>query len=148
MSASSAPKRYKTFDEINTKLSPEAKQRVRAEALVEIERMGYGALRRARKLTQTDIAEKLQISQPSVAALEQRADIMLSTLAKYIEALGGQLEINAVFPEATFNLAAPARVFSVIESREEVKTTRRKSASVAICLGVLRRLLVVTLENP
>lgn len=128
MAHSVAPKRYKTFDEINTKLSPEAKQRARAEAHVELARTGYVELRKARKLTQAEVAEKLQISQPSVAALEQRADIMLSTLAKYIEALGGQLEINAVFPEATFNLAPPARVFSAIESHGEAKNTRRRSA--------------------
>jgi len=127
MAPSVSPKRYKTFDEINTKLSPETKQRIHAEAHVEIERMGYMELRKALKLTQAEVAERLQISQPSVAALEQRADVMLSTLAKYIEAMGGQLEINAVFPEATFNLTPPARVFPAV-AQEEVKATRRKSA--------------------
>lgn len=59
----------------------------RKAAHEEIERIGYAALRKARSLTQAEIAEKLHISQPSVAALERRSDLMLSTLAKYVEAL-------------------------------------------------------------
>lgn len=91
--------------------TPEQRANSKAAARAESERMGYGALRKARKLTQVEIAEKLDISQPSVAALEQRSDLLLSTLAKYVEALGGHLEITAVFPEGSFNLAPPASVF-------------------------------------
>ncbi len=44
------------------------------------------------------------MSQGSLAAIENRNDLHLSTLAKYIRALGGELEMRAVFPEASFNL--------------------------------------------
>jgi transcriptional regulator with XRE-family HTH domain len=111
--------------------TPEQRAKSKAAARAEVERMGYGALRKARKLTQTEIAEKLQISQPSVAALESRSDLMLSSLSKYIEALGGRLEINAVFPEATFNLAPPGSAFhegfaaSEPERKVSIKSFRR-----------------------
>lgn len=100
------------WDEIAQKnFTPEERERIRQQAIAEVERMGYGKLRKAQNLTQVEIAKKLGISQPSVAALEQRTDMMLSTLAKYIEALGGRLEISAVFPNGSFNLAPPASAF-------------------------------------
>lgn len=127
-----ATKRYKTFDEINHKMPLADRERLHKEAVAELERMGYGALRKARRLTQNEIAERLQISQPSVAALEQRTDIMLSTLAKYIEALGGRLEISAVFPEASFNLAPPGSAFHEGSTRKaESKPQRRSTAAAA-----------------
>ncbi|HWZ51979.1 MAG TPA: helix-turn-helix transcriptional regulator [Granulicella sp.] len=66
--------------------------------------MGFAALRKARHHTQVEVAEKLGIDQASVSAIEKRTDLLLSTLAKYVRALGGDVEIRAVFPEATFNL--------------------------------------------
>ena len=66
--------------------------------------MGYAALRKARELTQVEIAEKLGISQSSVAGIESRTELQISTLAKYIRALGGELQMLAVFPDATFNI--------------------------------------------
>jgi hypothetical protein len=39
-----------------------------------------------------------------VSAIENRSDLLLSTLTKYVRALGGDVEIRAVFPEASFNL--------------------------------------------
>lgn len=98
----------KRFKDLAHKFSPERADQIRSEALAEIDAAGYGALRRARALTQVELADKLNISQASVAALESRADLHLSTLAKYIRALGGELEIRAVFPNATFNLEPPA----------------------------------------
>jgi transcriptional regulator with XRE-family HTH domain len=55
-------------------------------------------LRRARKLTQTHLAEVLGIGQDSVSRLEQRGDLLVSTLRGYVEALGGRLSLVAEFP--------------------------------------------------
>ena len=55
-------------------------------------------LRRARALTQQDLAETLKVNQPAVAKLEQRADIYVSSLCSYIEAVGGRLKIVAECP--------------------------------------------------
>ena len=56
-------------------------------------------LRRARALTQQDLAEMLQVKQPAVSKIEQRADMYISSLRSYIGAVGGKLKIVAEFPE-------------------------------------------------
>lgn len=56
-------------------------------------------LRQTRNVTQVQLAEKLGITQGNVSRLEGRSDIYLSTLRSYVEALGGHLEIAAVFPD-------------------------------------------------
>lgn len=61
-------------------------------------------LRRKRGLSQAEVAEALEVSQPNVSRIEQEDDVYLSTLARYVAALGGRLEVNAVFPEETVRL--------------------------------------------
>jgi transcriptional regulator with XRE-family HTH domain len=56
-------------------------------------------LRHAHDLSQKHLAEILEINQASVSKLERRADMYISTLRNFIEAMGGQLEIKAVFPD-------------------------------------------------
>jgi DNA-binding transcriptional regulator YiaG len=56
-------------------------------------------LRHARAMSQEAIAEALQTSQSSVSKLERRVDIYVSSLRRYIESLGGELEIIARFPD-------------------------------------------------
>ncbi len=53
------------------------------------------ALRKARQLTQVQVAEALGISQGDVSKLEQRTDVLLSTLARFVEATGGRLRVVA-----------------------------------------------------
>lgn len=53
--------------------------------------------RQSRHITQAQLAETLGISQGNVSRLETRSDVYLSTLRSYVEALGGHLEIAAVF---------------------------------------------------
>jgi transcriptional regulator with XRE-family HTH domain len=61
-------------------------------------------LRRARALTQRDLAAMLKVNQPAVAKLEQRADVYVSSLRSYIEAVGGKLKIIAEFPEGEVSI--------------------------------------------
>lgn len=63
------------------------------------EQMTLQELRCARKLTQVSVAKKLGITQDSVSRLEQRSDLLLSTLRKTIKAMGGNLSIVAEFPD-------------------------------------------------
>jgi DNA-binding XRE family transcriptional regulator len=58
-------------------------------------------LRGPRGLSQAATAEALAVSQPSISRIEQEDDLCLSTLARYVAALGGHLEIQAVFPDET-----------------------------------------------
>jgi len=61
-------------------------------------------LRRRRGLSQAEVARALEVSQPNVSRIEQEDDVYLSTLARYVAALGGRLEVSAVFPEETVAL--------------------------------------------
>ena len=69
----------------------------RAKLLIRQE-MTRQQLRHAFERTQVEVARELGISQDGVSRLEQRADILLSTLRKYVKALGGELSIVAKFP--------------------------------------------------
>ncbi|MDP9384971.1 MAG: helix-turn-helix domain-containing protein [Actinomycetota bacterium] len=63
-------------------------------------------LRELRGATQTQIADSLGTSRPNVGRIEKELDVRLSTLERYVEALGGKLEIRAVFDDADIKLTA------------------------------------------
>ena len=89
----------RNYKELRAKMNPadvaENKQRVREE----LQRMALDELRNAKQLTQADMAELLDVPQSSISRIEQRADMYLSTLRNYVQAMGGILQIQAVFPE-------------------------------------------------
>jgi DNA-binding XRE family transcriptional regulator len=69
---------------------------LREETLDEI---GLFELRRALDMSQTDVAEALDISQAAVSQLERSKDLKLSTLRRYLSRLGAHLELVAVFDD-------------------------------------------------
>src|ERR1700732_1010156 len=82
------------------KLSPTQRKKVEARAAQLIaEEMTLRELRHARKLTQVRMARKLGITQDSVSRLEKRSDLLLSTLRKTVQAMGGNLSLVAEFPD-------------------------------------------------
>jgi transcriptional regulator with XRE-family HTH domain len=66
--------------------------------------MGLDELRAARELTQEHLARIFRVSQGSISRLERRTDMYVSTLEKFIEAMGGKLEIRAVFPSGSVRI--------------------------------------------
>jgi transcriptional regulator with XRE-family HTH domain len=87
-------------NDIIKKLSPAQRKKVEARAAQLVgEEMTLRELRRARKLTQVRIAKTLGITQDSVSRLEKRSDLLLSTLRKTVEAMGGNLSLVAEFPD-------------------------------------------------
>ena len=87
------------FQELTKDLAPDRRRRIDAIKRDLLARMPLHELRRARALTQQELAERLKVSQPAVAKMEQRADVYVSSLRSYVEAVGGQLKIVAEFPE-------------------------------------------------
>lgn len=85
--------------DIRRPLSPEREAKVQAKVHAEVNSMPLAELRRARAMTQTRLAESLQVNQAAVSKIEQRSDMYLSTLRSYVAAMGGSLEVRAVFPE-------------------------------------------------
>jgi len=60
---------------------------------------GLGELRKARGLRQTELAERLGVGQVAVSRMESRGDLLISTIRNVVEAMGGRLEVRAVFPD-------------------------------------------------
>jgi DNA-binding XRE family transcriptional regulator len=87
------------FTELRAKMSPASRARSEARAAKMIEEFALNDLRASRALTQTKMAELLDVSQSEISKIEKRTDMYVSTLAGYIAAMGGSLEIRAVFPD-------------------------------------------------
>lgn len=92
------------FAELRARMSAESRSRSEARARAMLNEMPLDELRQARGLTQKELAEVLGVQQPSVARLEKRADMYLSTLRTHIEALGGELDVVARFPEGSVRI--------------------------------------------
>lgn len=88
------------LERIRRELSPTRRKRIETRAAQLIaEEMTLRELRHARKLTQVRMAKALGISQDGVSRLEKRSDLLLSTLRKTVEAMGGNLSLVAEFPD-------------------------------------------------
>lgn len=91
---------HRPFGELTKDFSPERRARVAAKAALLREAMTLEELRKARSHSQEEVAASLATGQPAVAKLEKRVDMRVSNLRRYIEALGGTLELTARFPDA------------------------------------------------
>ena len=90
----------KNLDRIRKQLSPARRRKIVARAATLIaEERSLQELRQAHKLTQKRMAQVLGIGQDSVSRLEQRSDLLISTLRNYVEAMGGTLSLVAEFPD-------------------------------------------------
>jgi hypothetical protein len=90
---------HRPFSELRKQMPPERRRRNSAATKGILRRMALHELRRVREKSQVDLARELAVGQPAVARLERRADMYVGTLRRYIEALGGKLEITARFPD-------------------------------------------------
>jgi CheY-like chemotaxis protein/DNA-binding XRE family transcriptional regulator len=129
----------KPFRELREKMSPASQARAEAKAEQIIRDLPLAELRAARELTQTQLAGELGVTQAAISKLERRTDMYLSTLHHMIQAMGGELEIRAVFPDGQVRIGhlggmgAPALAGSVprrvlvIDQEDDV---RRLVASV------------------
>lgn len=87
------------FSELRAALSPEAQARAAARAEAMLEEMQLQELRKARQVTQVEVAKAMCVEQAAVSKLERREDMYVSTLREYVRALGGELKLVASFPD-------------------------------------------------
>lgn len=102
--AAAEKRRYRRFDELREEIDGDTERRARAdtayrEGLREVIAQSLGELRQMREVTQVELAQALDVGQPRISRLERGGDVLLSTVAAYVEALGGHLEIAAVFDD-------------------------------------------------
>jgi DNA-binding transcriptional regulator YiaG len=95
---------HRPFSELTKSFTAERRARVAAKAASLRDAMTLEELRKARSLSQEDIASTLKVGQSAVAKLEKRHDMHVSNLRRYIEALGGTLELTARFADASVAL--------------------------------------------
>jgi len=113
------------WNDLKHKSSPEIRANLKREAEAELERIGFHKLRQARQQTQVAIAERLNIAQGTVSRMEKQSDFLLSTLREYVGALGGQLELRAVFPDGDF----------VIETLAPTTSTKKRPSRIRPASG-------------
>jgi DNA-binding transcriptional regulator YiaG len=93
------------FQELLDKMPTESRREVALRVKQTLEGMPLEELRRARQMSQTKLAESWGVTQSEVSKIEHRTDAYISTLAEYIEALGGRLEIMAIFPDREMRIS-------------------------------------------
>lgn len=79
------------------RLDPSAVARVKRRARAEVEERTLQELRKDLSKTQVDVAKTAEMTQSELSRLESRGDHRISTLRRYVEALGGELEVSAIF---------------------------------------------------
>lgn len=89
----------KKLSVLRSKMSPEALASSDRKARAMMAEMPLHELRQALGLSQKNLADVLNVQQPTIAKLEKRTDMYLSSLRSHIEAMGGELEIVARFPD-------------------------------------------------
>jgi hypothetical protein len=120
----------KTYEELVAGLSAERRKRVEARAAELIaEEKSLRDLRQARQLTQQRMAKRLGVRQHSISRLEQRSDMLLSTLRDYVGKMGGELVLTARFPDRE-----PVRIkgFADIASSAKVRSSAVPASRTAV----------------
>lgn len=105
----------KKFRDLRQALSTESQRRSHEKAMAMMADMPLAELRQARHFSQEQLAAELEVKQPAVAKLEKKADMYISTLRRFIEAMGGHLEISAHFPEGDVHI----NQFEEIEEKQQ-----------------------------
>lgn len=88
-----------SFKNLTSKLTPEQRAKVDAAKTRLRGEMTLAELRQARQLTQKTIGATLQVGQPAIAKIEKRTDMYVGNLRRFVEAMGGEMEIVARFTE-------------------------------------------------
>jgi transcriptional regulator with XRE-family HTH domain len=105
----------KKWRDIRGSFSPEEEAEIERDVENAAAVMTLYQLREARSLTQVSLAKVLEVNQGAVSRMEKRTDMYVSTLRNFIQAMGGRLQVKAIFPEGEVeidqfeNLAEPRK---------------------------------------
>ena len=94
----------KNFNALRADLNPAQQAAVSAKVIALREEMTLGELRQARQLTQATLSDTLHVGQAAVAKMEKRTDMYVGNLRRFVEAMGGQLDVVARFPEGSVKI--------------------------------------------
>jgi transcriptional regulator with XRE-family HTH domain len=106
------------FSELTKDFSLERRARIETKKAALRGEMNLAELRRALSFTQATLAEALGVGQAEISKIENRTDVFVSTLRRFVNAMGGELEIKVVFPDREIRI----RNFSSLV-QEDPRTT-------------------------
>jgi DNA-binding transcriptional regulator YiaG len=114
----------KTWEQIKNETMTKAEQRqAHRLATRDLADMELSELREALQISQGDLAKKLRVTQAAISRLERRPNLLVESIANYVEALGGRLELHAVLPNRTVNLT---HLFATAERKKAGSEIRHK----------------------
>ncbi|MGA3166353.1 MAG: helix-turn-helix domain-containing protein [Terriglobia bacterium] len=114
----------KTWTQIKNETMTKDEQRLaHALAMRDLADMELSELREALQVSQGELAKKLKVTQAAISRLERRPNVLLESIANYVEALGGRLELHAVLPHRTVKLT---HLLATAERKKAGLANRRK----------------------
>ncbi len=125
------------FSDLRAKMPLEDQVRAAERTAELLREMSLNELRLSRQLSQEELADTLESSQSSISKLERREDVFVSTLRRYIESMGGELDIIARFPDGSVRI----NQFSAISDslRERVAAAGVSESDVKDAVAWARR---------
>lgn len=108
----------KKFDTLRAQIyaDPERRARVEVQKHAIATALALTDLREAREATQREVGGRMGVSQANVSRIEHEEDLYLSTLRSYVEALGGRLELRAVFPDEIVTIGSDTDEAALVET--------------------------------
>ena len=100
------------FDTLRATMTPTQRTTIADKVAALRVEMTLAELRQARQLTQETLSNTLNVGQTAVAKMEKRTDMYVGNLRRFVEALGGELDIVARFPEGTVRISNFAEIGS------------------------------------
>ena len=94
----------KPFSALRNKMSPSGQKEAAEKTKTMLKEMPLQELRQAHHMSQERLAETLSTKQANISRMERRTDMYISTLRSYIQAMGGELDIIARFPEGEVHI--------------------------------------------
>jgi len=95
----------RSFSELTKDLGPERGDRIENRKDQLRQEMTLAELRKAFSLTQDTLAKTLNIKQAEISKIENWGDMLISMLRNFVQAMGGDLEVRAVFPDRSIEIA-------------------------------------------
>jgi len=96
----------KSFDTLKSRIDADPVRRARVDEVKHAMRevLALAELREERQMTQQKVADVMHVTQANISRVEHEDDLYLSTLRGYVEALGGELQLRAVFEDGAIDL--------------------------------------------
>ncbi len=121
----------KNFSTLVDAMSAERQERVRQRTEELLGALPLKGLRKARSLSQEELAEILDLNQATVSKLERRTDMYISTVRRFVRAMGGELEIRARFPEGVVEIDQFGLLADVPPAALATRPRKGKSTAMA-----------------